>query len=279
MPRGESPWPGSLSQFSLAFPQGGHAFFAWREKFSIRGDFCLALAALCRWLRPHVSVMLFAILLLMRSSRCFRLIRGSPSPLLMPRYFGSHLHLLSLYFATKMHAEQFRAIIANLPLHQLCKYLCEKAQEDGSEVYGTLLWVPEEGRLALLDCLTASLESPPLTPRSAAGGDTAADAAGSSSPLQADAAGGSSTLPAASGSSSTLPSAGPASSADPGTLPHFGKDAADPPLRDPWTLRRILCCRRGATLALHTCAVTTTTWASPMTTGTITGSAMAGGSL
>ena len=134
-----------------------------------------------------------------------------------------------------MHAEQFRAIIVNLPLHQLCKYLCEKAQEDGSEVYGTLLWVPEEGRLALLDCLTASLESPPLTPRSAAGGDTAADAAGSSSPLQADAAGGSSTLPAASGSSSTLPSAGPASSADPGTLPHFGKDAADPPLRDPST--------------------------------------------
>ena len=134
-----------------------------------------------------------------------------------------------------MHAEQFRAIIANLPLHQLCKYLCEKAQEDGSEVYGTLLWVPEEGRLALLDCLTASLESPPLTPRSAAGGDTAADAAGSSSPLQADAAGGSSTLPAASGSSSTLPSAGPASSADTGTLPHFGKDAADPPLRDPST--------------------------------------------
>ena len=152
----------------------------------------------------------------MLCSRCFRLIRGSPSPLLMPRYFGSHLHLLSLYFATKMHAEQFRAIIANLPLHQLCKYLCEKAQEDGSEVYGTLLWVPEEGRLALLDCLTASLESPPLTPRSAAGGDTAADAAGSSSPLQADAAGGSSTLPAASGSSSTLPSAGPASSADTG---------------------------------------------------------------
>ena len=179
--------------------------------------------------------MSFAILLLMLCSRCFRLIRGSPSPLLMPRYFGSHLHLLSLYFATKMHAEQFRAIIANLPLHQLCKYLCEKAQEDGSEVYGTLLWVPEEGRLALLDCLTASLESPPLTPRSAVGGDTAADAAGSSSPLQADAAGGSSTLPAASGSSSTLPSAGPASSADTGTLPHFGKDAADPPLRDPST--------------------------------------------
>ena len=49
----------------------------------------------------------------------------------MPRYFD----LLSLYFATKMHAEQFKAIIANLPLHQLCKYLCEKAQEDGSEVY------------------------------------------------------------------------------------------------------------------------------------------------
>ena len=138
-----------------------------------------------------------------------------------------------------MHAEQFKNIIANLPLHQLCKYLCEKAQEDGSEIYGTLLWVPEEGRLALLDCLTASLESPPLTPRSAAGGDTAADAAGSSSPLPstlpADAAGGSSTTPADSGSSSTLPSAVPASSVDPGTLPHFGKDAVDPPLRDPST--------------------------------------------
>ena len=236
----------------------------------------------------------------MRSSRCFRLIRGSPSPLLMPRYFGSHLHLLSLYFATKMHAEQFMAIIANLPLHQLCKYLCEKAQEDGSEVYGTLLWVPEEGRLALLDCLTASLESPPLTPRSAAGGDTAADAAGSSSPLQADAAGGSSTLPAASGSSSTLPLRALLllqTLALCLTLARMRRTLLCailrrrtlrlqhrmPPTllcRTPCrTLRRILCCRRGATLAPHTCAVTTTTWASPMTTGTITGSAMAGGSL
>ena len=95
---------------------------------------------------------------LMTVFRCFWLIRGSPSPLPMPRYFGSHLHFLSLYFAHKMHSEQFKAIISNLPLHQLCKYLCEKAQEDGSEVYGTLLWVPEEGRLALLDCLTASRE-------------------------------------------------------------------------------------------------------------------------
>ena len=88
-----------------------------------------------------------------------------------------------------MHAEQFKAIIANLPLHQLLKFLCERAVEDPGEVHGTLLWLPEEGRLALLDCITASLGSPPLTPRSTPAAD-AADAGGSS------------------------------------TLPHFGKDAA-----------------------------------------------------
>ena len=91
----------------------------------------------------------------------------------------------------------------------------------------------QEGRLALLDCLTASLESPPLTPRSTVGADTAPDAAGSSSTLPADAAGGSSTLPATAGGS---PTADRAPSVDPGTLPHFGKDAAsstDAPLRPP----------------------------------------------
>ena len=119
----------------------------------------------------------------------------------MPRYFGSRLHLLSLFYGHKMHAEQFKAIIANLPLHQLRKFLCQRAVEDPTEVYGTLLWVPEESRLALLDCLSASLETPPLTPRSAPA--DAADAGGSS----------------------TLPAAGAAESGGP-TLPHFGKDAA-----------------------------------------------------
>ena len=57
------------------------------------------------------------------------------------------LHILSLFYA-----EQFKAIIANLPLHQLLKFLCERAVQDPGEVHGTLLW-SEEGRIALLDCI------------------------------------------------------------------------------------------------------------------------------
>ena len=45
----------------------------------------------------------------------------------MPRYYGSPLHFKALRFAQKMHRDQFAAILANLPLHQVLRHACEMA--------------------------------------------------------------------------------------------------------------------------------------------------------
>ena len=83
----------------------------------------------------------------------------------MPRYYGSPLHFKALRFAQKMHRDQFAAILANLPLHQVLRHACEMATVNPSEVHSTLLWVSEADRISMLECISASLQTPPATPR------------------------------------------------------------------------------------------------------------------